>query len=322
MAAGALRSGDGGLGRAHAEIVLGSVVEANDSVRKVKSRYSFCDRCTSRTPGTRRMPCTRRVRWRTSSVSTTNSTMASAFGPGRESTVRIFVSSSLMMAVSSLQHAGPVVAEDRQLHRISRAAAGCFLRGPSPLDRDAAVGFVQQVLHVGTAARMDSNALAARDVADDFFAANRIATSRAVDQQLVLALDLERVRIAARQRDPLDGVGNRRRPESRAPTGLADDTRAEAVQHLARGILAEADRGHQVVGRGDAVFGGDARVIGLIEFRERDLVLARFALEQLAADLDGALALMLVEPVLDLVAGPRALHEAEPVAARACGRSA
>ena len=87
------------------------------------------------------------------------------------------------------------------------------------------------------------------------------------------------------------------------------------MQHLARGIFAEADAGHQIVRRGHAVFGGDARVVGFLKLGERDFVFARFALQQLAADFDGALALMLVEPVLDFVAGARALDEGEPVAA-------
>jgi hypothetical protein len=41
---------------------------------------------------------------------------------------------------------------------------------------------------------MDGNALATRDVADDFFAANGIATSRTVNQKVVLSLNLQRVR--------------------------------------------------------------------------------------------------------------------------------
>ena len=47
----------------------------------------------------------------------------------------------------------------------------------------------------------------------------------------------------------------------------------------------------------------------------RHFELAGFALQQLAADLDGAAALVFVEPVLDLVAGARALDKGEPVAA-------
>ena len=64
-----------------------------------------------------------------------------------------------------------------------------------------------------------------------------------------------------------------------------------------------------------AIFAGDPVVVGVGELAERHLVLARLAVEQLLADLDGALALMLVDPVLDLVAGAGALGEGEPIAA-------
>ena len=47
----------------------------------------------------------------------------------------------------------------------------------------------------------------------------------------------------------------------------------------------------------------------------RHFEFARLALQQLAADLHGAPALVFVQPVLDLVAGARALDEREPVAA-------
>ena len=67
--------------------------------------------------------------------------------------------------------------------------------------------------------------------------------------------------------------------------------------------------------RAQTILRGNLVVVGLVILGERDLILARLALQQLAAHLDGALALVLVEPVLDLVAGARALGEAEPVAA-------
>ena len=41
---------------------------------------------------------------------------------------------------------------------------------------------------------MDGHALAASDVADDLFAANGVATSGAIDQHVVLALNLKRIR--------------------------------------------------------------------------------------------------------------------------------
>jgi len=81
--------------------------------------------------------------------------------------------------------------------------------------------------------------------------------------------------------------------------------RLQLIEHLARGVLAEADAGEQLGLRTEAVLGGDLVVVSLVILGERHLVLARLALQQLAANLHGALALVLVEPVLDLVAGAR-----------------
>ncbi len=52
---------------------------------------------------------------------------------------------------------------------------------------------VQQVLHVGAGAGVDGDAFAPGDVADDLFAADGVATARAVDEQVVLAFNLERL---------------------------------------------------------------------------------------------------------------------------------
>ena len=114
---------------------------------------------------------------------------------------------------------------------------------------------------------MDGNALAARDIADDVLAADGVATARTVDQQVVLAFDLERVRPLAEE-DAFDGVGH-------VVDGVADDALVggglgrnggpwlELVEHLARGILAEADGGEKLGLGGKAVFGGDLVVVGL-----------------------------------------------------------
>ena len=82
-----------------------------------------------------------------------------------------------------------------------------------------------------------------------------------------------------------------------------------------RGVLACAQSGEQVGGGCDAVFVGDAAQVLIVDLAHGNLELARFALQQLAADFDGAAALVLVEPVLDLVARARTLDEGEPVAA-------
>src|ERR1035437_7932412 len=90
-----------------------------------------------------------------------------------------------------LQHAGAIVAVDGDLDRVTLRPAGNLIAHPGPLDRDAPVALIQQVLHVGTTARMNRNALASRDVPDDFFAANGVATSGAINQEVVLAFHLE-----------------------------------------------------------------------------------------------------------------------------------
>jgi len=52
----------------------------------------------------------------------------------------------------------------------------------------------------------------------------------------------------------------------------------------------------------------------VVNLAHRHFELAGLALQQLAADFDGAAALVLIEPVLDLVAGAGALDEGEPIA--------
>ena len=64
-------------------------------------------------------------------------------------------------------------------------------RGARPLDVDLALHLVHQVLHVGAVDANAPRALAARHVADDGLAANRIAALGAIDHQVVDALDLD-----------------------------------------------------------------------------------------------------------------------------------
>jgi len=110
-----------------------------------------------------------------------------------------------------LEQAGAVVAEDGELDGIGLGFRGSGGSGVAverrPLDLDAAVGLVEKILDVGTTARMHRDAFAAGDVPDDVFAADGVATARAVDQQVVLALDLERVGAFAEE-DALDCVGH------------------------------------------------------------------------------------------------------------------
>ena len=56
-------------------------------------------------------------------------------------------------------------------------------------------------------------------------------------------------------------------------------------------------------------------VVGVSELSQRDFVLAGFAIKKFAADFNGALTLMLIEPVFDFVACAGALGKGEPIAA-------
>src|SRR4029077_1947825 len=77
----------------------------------------------------------------------------------------------------------------RQLHGVGRGGfAGVSL---VPFDVDTALGVVEQVDDVRTGGRVDRDALAAGDVANDFLASNGIAAARAKDHQVVDAADLD-----------------------------------------------------------------------------------------------------------------------------------
>ena len=88
------------------------------------------------------------------------------------------------------------------------------------------------------------------------------------------------------------------------------------LQHLAGGKFAVAEARVQVLDLAQAVFGGHALEIVLLDPAQLNAQAARFLFEILLADLDGALALVLVDDVLDFVARARSLDDREPVFAR------
>src|ERR1700722_4368154 len=212
------------------------------------------------------------------------------------------------------QHPETVVAVDGELDRVSR---GCALVA-GPFHVDAAFGLVHQVSDVGATHGMHRHSFAARDVADNAFSADGITTAGAVDQHIALALDHDRVVVT---KDPahhagdgsglrtqslgLDIAGHRRRGAGRQQTR----------QHLPRGVFSVADAGHQVIDFSQAITGRNLLQLLVFDFFERDAIFARFFLDHLAADFDGTLPLVEVEPVLDLVARTRGLDQAQPVAA-------
>ena len=74
---------------------------------------------------------------------------------------------------------------------LSRTTYGDDVAALVPLDLDAALRVVHEVEHVRAGRGVHRHALAARDVADDLLAADRVAAARAEDQQVVDAAHLD-----------------------------------------------------------------------------------------------------------------------------------
>src|ERR1700761_2494016 len=212
-----------------------------------------------------------------------------------------------------LEQAGAVVDCEGQLDRVGRRLGPSGVLGIAeclgPLDLDAAIGLVKKILDVGTASRVYGDALASRDVTNDLFAANGVATSRTVDEEIVLSFHLKRLRAFAEE-DALHGFAHvRERVDDctllrRGFFGFDGTSGFELVQDLTGGVLSKADPGEEILLAVETVLVGDAIEVRRAELLQRDFVFACFAFEEFATDLDGTFALMLVEPVLDLVAGP------------------
>src|SRR5690242_1436216 len=196
------------------------------------------------------------------------------------------------------QHPKAIVAEDGEFHRVS--AGGTVVLGP--LDINLALGLIQQVGHIGTVDGMHRDPFAASDVAHDGLASNRVTTAGAVNQQVAVSFYASGVVVLVAAESAPDHAGQ--------PPGLLfflirqgrTGRRRHASQDLPRRIFAVADARHQVVGAPCAVVGGDLLPLLVLDVLERYAILAGFFLDQLAANLDGTLPLMDVEPVLDLVA--------------------
>ena len=89
-------------------------------------------------------------------------------------------------AGDSGEHAGTVFREDAEPHGKRGVRSG------SPLNRNPALGFVKQIFNVGTILAVNRDPAAARDVADDLVAGNRVATFRAVNHQIAVAANNDR----------------------------------------------------------------------------------------------------------------------------------
>src|SRR5688500_7671387 len=160
---------------------------------------------------------------------------------------------------------------------------------------------------------MHRHALAARDIADDLLAANRIAALGAEHHDVFRAayLDLVRARGAGTQH------ALHRRHDGGVRGFLLQLRRHRLLQHRAGRQLAVADVRQQLVGRARAIFGRELRELSALEDRRGvEAEPARFLLEQPAPELDAARALFALQDVLDLAARPGRRHECEPVTTR------
>src|SRR5579871_5730120 len=91
-----------------------------------------------------------------------------------------------------LQHAEAVIAKDGQLHGIG-GRSGLIA---SPFDVDFSFGLVHQIGHVRAGDGVHRDAFAARDIANDAFTADRIATAGAVNHHVSLTADGDGIVIA------------------------------------------------------------------------------------------------------------------------------
>jgi len=83
-----------------------------------------------------------------------------------------------------LEHAGAIVAINRDLNWVTLSSPR-VIADTGPLDGNPPIALVKKVLHVGTAAGVDSHSLSTGDVSDDLFSADWITTARAVDEEIV-----------------------------------------------------------------------------------------------------------------------------------------
>src|SRR5581483_3361990 len=160
-------------------------------------------------------------------------------------------------------------------------------------------------------------ALATGDITNNLFAADGIATARTIHQQVIMSHDFDRGGI----RPSRSGACSRSHSQNaahhigeaallarclfRVGLGFRLFARWNQLAHdVASCIFSVANAGHQVVRLGAAIFGGYALEFFFTDALERQLEPACLALNQLAPNFDGALALVQVEPVLDPLLGP------------------
>src|SRR5579864_6946538 len=145
---------------------------------------------------------------------------------------------------------------------------------------------------------MNRYAFTPRYVANHGLTANRITASRAIHQQVAMALHSDSIAVVP-AKDPAHHAAN---SGLFLPGPLGSfRSRRQFAQNLARGILSVADCGHQIVSLAQPIVGSNALQICVFNVFQRDSVLAGFLLDKLPPYFNSALALVDVQPVLDFV---------------------
>src|SRR5882724_454527 len=126
----------------------------------------------------------------------------------------------------------------------------------TPLDGDAALGLIHQILHIGAKLGVHSDTATARDVADDVVTGDRVTTLRAKNEEIVMALyDEGRIAHAEHALNGFDDGGLCIFGLSfRGLSALAENF----GENLASRVLSEADSGEEVFHFGETVIGSDS----------------------------------------------------------------
>src|SRR2546426_7200007 len=176
--------------------------------------------------------------------------------------------------------------------------------GLLPIDLYAPLRLGRERQQVGTIVAMDRDAAPLGDVAHDAVAGNGLATLRVADHQPIHALDLDPAAEPQTLHDAPERGGLGRLQVLRGQVGV------QRPHDLPNGDVAPPQRGQELLagphgqGRGSA---GEARVVG-----GRESPPPHLALQDLAAQLEAALVLLLLHPLADLVAGARPVRLGGP----------
>ena len=153
---------------------------------------------------------------------------------------------------------------------------------------------------------MDRDAFAARDVTDNFFAADRIAALRSIHQQIVKTFHLKFC-VGSQSENTFD---DRCDPRLFFGYRFLHPVRNQPGNNLLRRDLPVADRREQILDFARAVFRQNGvELAALKQFFDALFIFPSFLFDHLAAEFNRFLAFLFREPMADFVSGARRLDE-------------